>query len=127
LIIFVFYSIFIAVQTPQGGTILERTITRSPYSSAKTTVSAANFADLANGPDFPFVEWRTMLYFGDVRRLSAYGHAGTIDHHLIVTQLDSEDEKRVVEVLSALHVVDEEAIRQELRTKRFCHFFVQSF
>lgn len=104
---------------------MNSTLVRPPYGTAQTTVCAASFAELVNGPDFPKVRWMTMVYHRDQHKLSVYGYEhGGIDHHLIVTGLGSEDEKRVVEILAALNIAPEEAIRRTLQTRRFCYSFV---
>jgi len=105
---------------------LNSTLDPLSYGSAQTEVSAAGFAELANGPDFPRVKWMTMVYHADLNKLSVYGYEQAIDHHLVVTGLDSRDEKRVVEVLAAFGITEEEAIREALRTKRRFLSFVSS-
>ena len=93
----------------------------------QTEVAAAEFADLAAGPDFPMVVWVALVYHTDLNKLSAYGYElGGIDHHLVVTGLDSQDEKRTAEVMAAFGVVSEAEVREALHNPRFCHSFVSS-
>ena len=78
------------------------------------------------GPDFPEVVWVTLVYHTDLNKLSAYGYRGGIDHHLIVTGLDSQDEKRTVEIMTAFSVISATTIREALHKPCFCHSFVSS-
>lgn len=125
MIICINYGIFIAVFRHPREYNLNSTAL-PPYGKFQAEVTAAEFAELAAGPDFPMVVWVTLVYHTDLHKLSAYGYWQGIDHHLVVTGLDSQDEKRSAEVMAAFGVVSEAEVREALHKPRFCHSFVSS-
>jgi hypothetical protein len=94
------------------------------HDTALTSVTAAQFDELAAKPAFRSVRWLTATYYAPIKTLSAYGSdSETNSHHLIVTEVDPLDSKRAVEIIVATGVVSQRKAAQMLETRRlWCSF-----
>lgn len=113
------FHIIVTVVRPTSGGILTSATFNLLHGPVQTTVLAASFNEIANGPVFPGITWVTATYYADAMTLSAYGYEAAVDHRLTVTELDVSDEKRLIEVIAAFGIVTENAALRVLRTRRF--------